>query len=291
MKSSPKNRNNLCVDRSPVTLDAGFQFYHFFQYLRQGPYSPQAYESFNFIGNIFELFSSAFSVIIFFICIKKLLTYQKRLLNLYSDTELSNLSWALRFLYAGLGIAMCWFVVSLVNIFRGYFIKPLALFTWLSITALIYWTGASLLFKTSLLSRLPALSDMDIVTLSPKAPPGRQACEKIEKSLHHVLTEQQPFLEPDLTLRALAKQIGTTDKKLSAHLNQHLRVNFSDFINAQRVEAFKNKVQQGALEHYSIIGLAKTCGFKSKSSFYRSFKKAEGTTPSDYFKKLSKKAS
>ncbi|MEM6261526.1 MAG: helix-turn-helix transcriptional regulator [Bacteroidota bacterium] len=274
----------------PAALSAGYQFYHFFQYLRWGPYDPQAYHAFNLTGNFFELFSSGFSVVVFLICIKKLTAFQKQLMDFYSDVESANLSWALRFLYIGLFIATCWVVVSFVNIYPGYFIKPLAIFTWLSITGLIYWTGASLLFRKSLLSRLPALSDINPGSISPKE---HTVCEFEE--IGHVLQEHlhkhQPFLDADLTLRDLAKQMGTTDKKLSTYLNQHLSLNFSDFINGLRIETFKTRVQQGELANYSIVGLAKTCGFKSKSSFYRSFKKLTGTTPSEYLGQLTKKAS
>ncbi|MEN0005280.1 MAG: helix-turn-helix domain-containing protein [Bacteroidota bacterium] len=105
--------------------------------------------------------------------------------------------------------------------------------------------------------------------------------------LNQLMRERQPFLEQQLSLNTLADQLGTTNKKLSWLLNQHLQTNFNDFVNRYRVEAFKEKVAEGNSQTLSIVGIASECGFRSKSSFYRAFKKHEGCSPSDYLKHIS----
>ena len=102
------------------------------------------------------------------------------------------------------------------------------------------------------------------------------------QQLQTVIQQHQPHLNPDLNLRDLSMLVNTTDKKLSSLFNQHLASNFYDYINILRIEAFKEKISQGASRQLSIAGIAAECGFKSKSSFYRAFKKHVGQSPSEY---------
>lgn len=104
----------------------------------------------------------------------------------------------------------------------------------------------------------------------------------LRQKLEATLRLKKVYLNRQLSLSELATQINTTDKKLSTLLNQNLQSNFYDYINYFRIEAFKKSVTEGALEHYSIAGLAHKCGFKSKSSFYRAFKKETGMSPSQF---------
>ncbi|PIX09780.1 MAG: hypothetical protein COZ75_05015 [Flavobacteriaceae bacterium CG_4_8_14_3_um_filter_34_10] len=96
------------------------------------------------------------------------------------------------------------------------------------------------------------------------------------------LTQNKVFLNQKLSLAELAKLINSSDKKLSTLLNQNLQTNFYDYINSFRITAFKKNVAEGKLEQLSIVGLALQCGFKSKSSFYRAFKKETGMSPSQF---------
>ena len=106
----------------------------------------------------------------------------------------------------------------------------------------------------------------------------------LKQKLEDTLRQNQFYLSQELSLTELAKQIGTSDKKLSTLLNQNLQTSFYDYINSFRIAAFKKGVTEGKLENLSIVGLAFQCGFKSKSSFYRAFKKETGMTPTQFLK-------
>ena len=90
------------------------------------------------------------------------------------------------------------------------------------------------------------------------------------------------FKDQDLTLKKLSTLLGTGDKKLSTLLNANLKTNFYDYINTHRLRYFTDKIAKNKYKNYSIVGLAQESGFKSKSVFYREFKKKFGISPSKY---------
>lgn len=110
--------------------------------------------------------------------------------------------------------------------------------------------------------------------------------QELRIRLEEVLKTQQPYLEEDLTLGALADLLPTTDKKLSALLNHFLHVSFYDLINEYRVKAVQAKMADSEFEHYTLLAIAFDCGFSSKTSFNRIFKKVTGVSPSLYKKQL-----
>ncbi|PWN06517.1 helix-turn-helix domain-containing protein [Rhodohalobacter mucosus] len=100
---------------------------------------------------------------------------------------------------------------------------------------------------------------------------------------------EAPYRNPNFTLRDAALALDTTDKKVSALLNNHMNTGFSEYINRLRINAFLDGLKRGELDRLSITGLSLQSGFSSKTSFYRAFKKETGCTPSEYLEKFSSK--
>ena len=63
---------------------------------------------------------------------------------------------------------------------------------------------------------------------------------------------------------------------------------YYDIVNSYRVEQFKQAGSEGIHKKYSLVTLAEKCGFKSKASFFRAFKKFTGTTPNEYIQQFDK---
>ena len=80
----------------------------------------------------------------------------------------------------------------------------------------------------------------------------------------------------------------TSERKLSAFFKEVMDSNFYDTVNAFRVEEAKRILKSEALKNQSITGIALSCGFRSKSSFYRIFKKSTNLSPMDYVKMTTK---
>ncbi len=109
---------------------------------------------------------------------------------------------------------------------------------------------------------------------------------QLRDSLEKTMQEDKPYLNPNLSLSELADQISTSDKNLSHVLNQHLNISFYDYLNKARINEFLAKLESGEHQNYSLTGIALECGFKSKSNFYRAFKREKNTSPKDYIEKM-----
>jgi AraC-like DNA-binding protein len=106
--------------------------------------------------------------------------------------------------------------------------------------------------------------------------------KKLSKHLKEYMEASKPYLDPELTLPQLADKVGMTTHLLSQLINDQFGMNFFDFINRYRVEEVKQKLNDPAFSHYSLLGMAFECGFNSKSAFNRVFKKSTGVTPSQF---------
>ncbi|WP_299437753.1 AraC family transcriptional regulator [uncultured Aquimarina sp.] len=115
----------------------------------------------------------------------------------------------------------------------------------------------------------------------------KEAFENLKNKLELIIKTEQPYLDEDLTLGKLAEQLSTTDKKLSTMLNQYLNTTFYVLINKYRVEAVKEKITLDIYKNYNLFGIASECGFKSRTSFNRIFKKETGLSPSEFKKSIS----
>ena len=97
------------------------------------------------------------------------------------------------------------------------------------------------------------------------------------------IDSEKPFLETDLNLSKLAEMVDMKPHFLSALINQMSDKNFFDFVNSFRILEFKKQVQDPANHQYTLISIAYSCGFNSKSTFNRAFKNSTGQTPSEYY--------
>jgi AraC-like DNA-binding protein len=115
---------------------------------------------------------------------------------------------------------------------------------------------------------------------------GATAVADYTKRLLKYISEEKPYLNPELSLRLLADQIDIHPNQLSWLLNESIGKNFNEFINYYRVEAFKALCNDPKNVHITLMGLAYDSGFNSKTVFNTYFKKETGLTPKQFSKSL-----
>ncbi|MCZ4694777.1 AraC family transcriptional regulator [Ancylomarina euxinus] len=110
------------------------------------------------------------------------------------------------------------------------------------------------------------------------------------KQLMDFMRETLLYRDKRLTKGQLAVQIGWTEVYLSSTLREGLESNFNDFINSFRVEDVKERLKDPRSRDFTLIAIAEECGFNSKTSFYRTFKKFTDLTPSEYLEQIDPEA-
>lgn len=110
-----------------------------------------------------------------------------------------------------------------------------------------------------------------------------------KNKIEDLLKTGRLFENPLLTLSEMADKLGIQSKKVSRIINQGFGMNFNDLINFYRVGAVVRKIEEGEENLHTILGLAFYCGFNSKSTFNRAFKKHTGYTPKELIKQKKEK--
>jgi AraC-like DNA-binding protein len=108
-----------------------------------------------------------------------------------------------------------------------------------------------------------------------------------KRMLQKLFLEDRVFLDPELNLAQLSERLQMNRAEVSEIINLGFGKNFNDFVNQFRIEQFKKRLQQGDNKHLSLVGLAFDCGFNSKATFNRVFKKEVQLTPTQYLQSLS----
>lgn len=102
----------------------------------------------------------------------------------------------------------------------------------------------------------------------------------LEKKLVHIIKEERIYLDEDIRLPDVSEELGISVHQLSFFLNNHLGMNFNNYINRFRVEEAKSMLINDPSRSVVSVGIA--VGFNSNSSFYKAFLKETGMSPKQF---------
>ncbi len=108
--------------------------------------------------------------------------------------------------------------------------------------------------------------------------------QNFAKQIEEYLQSSQAYINPNLSLKDVAKATEISSKNLSRAINIVLGKTFFDLINGYRIEKSKelllNKKQLGL----TLETIAEKCGFNSRFTLNAAFKKSTGLTTSQWLK-------
>lgn len=115
-----------------------------------------------------------------------------------------------------------------------------------------------------------------------------EASDKLFQELTLLMTDTTIYQNGELSVGELASILKVHPNYLSQIINEREGKNFYEYINNFRIEEFKRLITIPKNQKVTLLSLAYDCGFNSKSSFNRYFKKSTGQTPSQYAASLIK---
>ena len=110
--------------------------------------------------------------------------------------------------------------------------------------------------------------------------------ESWKTRIDNLIQDEKLYQNPELTLTDLSKKLQTNASVISKVINQGFQMNFNDFINSYRITAIKVMFENGEHKKSTLLGIAFDCGFNSKATFNRAFKKNTSFSPKEYLEKL-----
>jgi len=110
-----------------------------------------------------------------------------------------------------------------------------------------------------------------------------KARQYLDALLRH-MEEKKPFLNAELTIQDIAKELGIPKHHLTQAINEKLDKNFYTLVNEYRVEDVKSRLLKAQYKNLTLLAIAYESGFNSKSAFNSIFKKITRMTPTEYRK-------
>lgn len=250
-----------------------------------------------------------FSLIYYLIeSLKTYYKYKTITYNVVSFADSVMFKWAKRFLIAFLLIIAIRIVFFIVNPEWDEFGKKFwyyvcfsILFYYMSISGYTNSILSVTSFKDSPVNSDAELKfeiDNNIETELPLTSPDNEKLEEKneipdldtwKEKIENLMVVDKMYENPELVISDLSNILGTHSKKVSQVINQGFNMNFNDFVNHYRINAFLQKVQEGEHNIQTFLSLAFECGFNSKSTYNRAFKRATSLNPKEYIEKKHKK--
>lgn len=280
----PKNKNILLLNCLPIILAylyLGINFFPLPATHKIQVYNDKGleYAIFNTILYYTIILSGVIYVLWSSLLLRK---HRQNILNQFSDLEKVNLQW-LQILTWGIG--GIWLVVIFIQ-------NDLLVFSGAAV--FVFLIGFFGIRQVGIFTPTKIYYNND--KEAPEEPKDKYAksgltaelSDTLYQALIRLMTEEAIYQKNDLSVNDLAIKLNVHPNYLSQIINGKEGKNFYDFVNTYRIEAFKRLVADPKNQHLTLLALAYDCGFNSKSSFNRHFKKATGQTPSEYFAALTK---
>ncbi|WP_413998311.1 helix-turn-helix domain-containing protein [Flavobacterium sp. W1B] len=102
------------------------------------------------------------------------------------------------------------------------------------------------------------------------------------ETLKKYMANEEPYLDPSLSIQQLSNQINMPVRDLSVLINHHMNQHFFDFVNEYRIQKAMGILKNKTKNSLTILEILYEVGFNSKSSFNTSFKKYTDLTPTAY---------
>ena len=129
----------------------------------------------------------------------------------------------------------------------------------------------------------PKLNEAQIKTSSLEIQTEESQDIELQDTIEQLLIGQKLYLQANLKVGDLAKQLDLPEYKVSRVLKEGFGArNFNQYINQLRVEHAKQLLSEPDKSHWPVLVIGLESGFASVGPFTRAFKQFTGLTPNQY---------
>ena len=199
----------------------------------------------------------------------------------YSDTEAIQFNWIRNILYFAIAGFIVDFAVDIVGTFIKYTDYTGKWHAYFGYSVMLYAISVLGFNRKGQVQQKLAFdpNEVDDTSNNETVLP---ALDRYKPRLLALMEDQHLYLQTDLTLKETAHQLKTNTSILSKVINSGFSQNFNDFVNSFRVQAVKQKMKSPDAQHLTLTAIAYECGFNSKATFNRAFKKFTGMSPREF---------
>lgn len=235
--------------------------------------------SISLIFNMLILFSVPVYIVL---SLRMINSHKQNISNEFSSIDTINLNW-LKYIIWGMGLIwITVFAVFIIFSFSGnsLFINSHPVF--FAVTLFVYFIGLFGIKQRSIFAAEIVAQEKHEEIKYKKSGLNNELADLINKKLIKHIEEKKSYLKPQLTLTELANELYVSPNNLSQVINDYQQKNFYDFINQYRVNEVISCLKSAEFKNYTLLAIALECGFNSKTSFNRIFKKLTGKTPGQF---------
>jgi AraC-like DNA-binding protein len=102
------------------------------------------------------------------------------------------------------------------------------------------------------------------------------------RKLNFCMETNKPYLNPEITLEALASEISVNPRILSQIINETYKKNFKSYILEYRIKESMQILSDAKYSKLTVLEILYQVGFNSKSAFNNQFKLFTNLTPIEY---------
>lgn len=216
-----------------------------------------------------------------FVNCRRILKYDKNLAYLYSNTENRSKQWYI-WVCASLMLEMLFWIWAYIT--KEYSIVPKMVYY---VFMTCFWL---FLFRFATVQKATSIDTESITNfdIEEEVPDEAQATNETEENkgesksellmkMEELMNEKKLYLNSDLTLMALAEQLGSNRTYVSHVFNHELNVTFYQYVNKLRIEyACKRIVESDE----KLSSIAYESGFSTPANMVRIMREYTGMTPS-----------
>lgn len=113
--------------------------------------------------------------------------------------------------------------------------------------------------------------------------PDDETRTRIFECIRKAMSDEEVFCKDGFSMKDLTELCGSNQKYVSQVLNEDYGKSFTQLLNERRISVARRRLMDmDSYGHFTIEAIMSDIGFKSRSTFSKTFKRLTGLTPSEF---------